>query len=296
MFTIIRERLSLVGIRQAYLYSTANAARISTRVVLFTGIPDEVVQSPSFKDAFGKEAEEFWPITDIVELEDLVDERKGKALDLEGAEVKHLRKSAKNKYSRRNPHIEHGPGIRFIQGLFRKERPTHQTTPIVGEKVDTINRLREEVPDIANHVTEIRDAGDHESRRGTAVFVAFTTQAAARKAYKEVQFHSLLPTKSRFIGVQPKDVLWKNLAVQPAVRVSWASIGTAIVTLVIIFWSVISSFIGTLANIDYLTDRVHWLRFINNLPDLVLGLIKGLVPPLITSALSSYVVYFFRCM
>jgi hypothetical protein len=53
--------------------------------------------------------------------------------------------------------------------------------------------------------------------------------------------------------------------------------------------------VGTISNINYLTGRFHFLRFINDLPTAVLGLLTGLLPPYLVSELVSYVPKIFRC-
>jgi len=53
--------------------------------------------------------------------------------------------------------------------------------------------------------------------------------------------------------------------------------------------------VGTLSNINYLADKVHFLRFVYDLPPAVLGVLTGLLPPLILSSFISYVPKFMRC-
>jgi hypothetical protein len=62
-----------------------------------------------------------------------------------------------------------------------------------------------------------------------------------------------------------------------------------------LFWSIPSGLVGIVSNISYLADNVEWLGWLRNLPDPVLGLLSGLLPPLATSLLSKYVPNIFRC-
>ncbi|KAI9876392.1 MAG: hypothetical protein M1823_007291, partial [Watsoniomyces obsoletus] len=100
--------------------------------------------------------------------------------------------------------------------------------------------------------------------------------------------------QEKFISIQPKEVLWKNLNMKPSQRVSYWYLATALAAATTIFWVIPVGLVGTLSNIDYLTDKVHFLRFINNLPAPVLGFLTGFVPPFLLSTLVSYVPYFFR--
>ena len=99
----------------------------------------------------------------------------------------------------------------------------------------------------------------------------------------------------KFIGVQPKEVIWKNLTITPAGRISRSYIANVFVAAIIIFWSIPIAIVGALSNISYLTDKVKFLGFINNLPDPILGLLTGLLPPFLLGLFVSYVPYFFRC-
>lgn len=294
IFLIARERLRVIGIRQAYLLSEVNAARLAPKVVLFTGVPKDVLGSDDIKAIFGQDAEHSWPVSTLEELEDLVDDRNKLAFKLEKAEVSFLKKSQGDSaisHDGSNGYSVTGHVHRLISG---STRPTHHPKSLFGQKVDTIDSLRQNLPEAADKVEKARDSDDGRGL-SAAIFVSFTTQAAARKAYRDVKFHSLLPTRSRFIGVQPKEVLWKNLALVPARRVSQASIASAFVIAVVVFWSIPIGIIGTISNIDYLQEKLKFLRFVNNLPDPILGFIKGFLPPFILSTVVSYVPNFFRC-
>jgi calcium permeable stress-gated cation channel len=54
---------------------------------------------------------------------------------------------------------------------------------------------------------------------------------------------------------------------------------------VTLFWTPITAFVGALTNINYLTDRVSFLSFIDDIPDVILGVVTGLLPTLILSLL-----------
>ena len=98
----------------------------------------------------------------------------------------------------------------------------------------------------------------------------------------------------KYIGVQPKEVIWQNLNLDPSLRITYSYIAIGIAIATIILWSIPVGIIGTISNINYLTDKVRFLRFINKLPAPILGLITGLVPPLLLSTAVSYVPYFFK--
>ena len=293
-----RERLFLVGARQAYLLSKNNASRLSSRVVLFLNVPDEALEDDNMHEIFGKDAEKTWPAADLSDLEDLVDERNNKTTSLEAAEVKLSHKATKKSHKRNGKDKATGPSS-LENGdasvVEDEERPKHKLTPVIGEKVDAIEHLRKTIPDLASQVIDLRKEKPKPSEHSSsAIFVLYKDQRAAQEAYRQISFHPNLPTKLRFIGVQPKEVIWKNITLSLQNRLSKASLATVFIIALIIFWSIPVGIVGTLSNINYLTDKVKFLGFINNLPPWILGLITGLLPPYLLSTLVSYVPKFMR--
>jgi calcium permeable stress-gated cation channel len=300
MVLVARERIFLIGLRQAYLLSKPNAARLSSRTVLFLSAPKEVIKEEYLRRIFGNGARKQWVATNLDDLESLVSDRNDSAMMLEAAEVKWLqnvnkkRLQGSHKSNINNSYrLEDGGEISAVD---KESRPTHTLVPLVGERVDTINWSRTQVSEKAKQVQETRESVSKIGpKHGCAVFVEFATQAAAQRAYQQLSYHQPLHLDPRYIGVQPKEVIWKNLSLSPANRISRGYIATAFIAATILLWSIPIGIVGTISNINYLAQQFHFLRFINNLPDSVLGLITGLLPPYLISELVSYVPKFFRC-
>lgn len=89
-------------------------------------------------------------------------------------------------------------------------------------------------------------------------------------------------------------MIWKNITLSLQTRLSKAGIATIFIIALIILWSIPIGLVATLSNITYLTDKVKFLRFINNFPPWLLGLITGLLPPYLMSSLIAYVPKFMR--
>jgi hypothetical protein len=85
MVLVARERIFLIGLRQAYLLSKSNAARLSSRTVLFLSAPKEVVHEENLQRIFGNEARRHWIITNLDDIESLVSDRNDSAMTLEAA-------------------------------------------------------------------------------------------------------------------------------------------------------------------------------------------------------------------
>ncbi|GAB7355588.1 hypothetical protein MBLNU459_g6056t1 [Dothideomycetes sp. NU459] len=177
----------------------------------------------------------------------------------------------------------------------RADRPKHRLKPIIGPSVDTIDWSCKKIIDLTEEIEQVRrDFRDKPLPDKSAIFVAFSTQAAAHRAFETVEFSPKLPIAHRYLGVQPKEVIWDTLTWTPAVRASKASFALVFVIVFIIFFSVPVGVIGTISNVKYLADNVQWLGFIKDLPPVVLGLLEGLLPPFLVSWFVSYVPKLFR--
>jgi calcium permeable stress-gated cation channel len=299
MVLVARERIFLIGLRQAYLLSKSNAARLSSRTVLFLSAPKEVVHEENLRRIFGNEARRHWIITNLDDIESLVSDRNDSAMMLEAAEVEWSKNANKKRLQALKIEHSNGQGLddgRDISLIYQESRPSHRLTPLVGGKVDTIQWSRKQVAEKSREVQKARElASKSKPKQPYAVFVEFSTQAAAQRAYQQLPYHGPMHLEPRYIGVLPKEVIWKNLCLSAANRISRGYVATVFIVATILLWSIPIGIVGTISNINYLTGRFHFLRFINNLPNAVLGLLTGLLPPYLVSELVSYVPKIFRC-
>ena len=219
----------------------------------------------------------------------LVDERSNQAMMLESAEVDFIQIANKRR-------LQPGLDDEAAKKVPEKSRPKHRLTPIIGKKVDTIRWTKKTIPDMSSQIEKLqKDTKSQASQKSTAVFVLFETQAAAQRAFSDVDFHRMLPVKSRYMAIEPKEVIWSNLKLSSTERTSRMAAATGFVVAIVLLWSIPVGIIGTISNVNYLTDKVKFLRFIDNLPPAILGIITGLLPPTLLSTFVSYVPKFFRC-
>ncbi|KAF2022063.1 DUF221-domain-containing protein [Aaosphaeria arxii CBS 175.79] len=295
MFTVARERLWLIGLRQAWNLSRSNAKRLSSRIVLFLSAPKDALEKENLSRYFGDDAVRLWPATDASSLQSLVSDRSSSVEKLESAELS-LIKSA-NKQARKGRQRGHEPNYESFPWDIKKSlRPRHRlTAPGVGKEVDSITHYREEIKQKEAKINDKRESYQGTGERGAAaVFVEFKSLAAAQIAYQQVASAEVLALNPRHTSVLPNEVIWGNLTLPPAVRISQEGVATALVVALIAFWSIPVGFVGAWSNVSYLAEKFKWLSFINKLPDVVLGLLTGLIPPMLTSLLSKYVPNIFR--
>lgn len=293
IFLLAWERLRLIGIRQAHYLDERYAARLSARTVLFMNVPREACQAENLREYFGEEADRCWPVTDTGDLDALVSRRNETAYALERAELDLLITAAKR--SKRYPGMTDGSnGENGRVTVPKAHRPTQRLPPIVGTKVDPIDASRNMVVELAEKIESHRSSPSRNIPGQSAVFVAFTDQSAAHRAFQMVSFQAKVPIEDRFLAVQPKEVLWNNLSMPLPTRLSKASFALAFIIVFTIFFSIPVGILGTISNVKYLADNYSWLHWLLDLPPVVLSLLEGLLPPFIISWFVSYVPKLFR--
>merc|ERR1711964_911715 len=172
-----------------------------------------------------------------------------------------------------------------LASIDKKDRPTHRLKMLIGKKVDTIEYGLTELPQMNRKVEELQQGVFSENSKKTqAAFVEFSSQAAAQDA---LQFAQQSKTKfsPRYIGVQPGEVIWKNLAMNKFSRKIKMAIATTAIVLLTIFWAIPIAVVGAISNINYLTEQVPFLSFINDIPSVILGVVTGLLPVILLAVL-----------
>lgn len=290
---IVRERLRLIGARQAVQLDKANAARLSTRVVLYLNVPRHDLDTTNIEATFGAQATKSWTADNVDELQRLVDRRKEVALGLETAQVS-LAKGANHEVLSQHSRRLHGTQVPNIE--LEYNRPKHRLLPVLGAKVDTIDWSRNTIRDLNEQIKtlQVQQTGRIALPDQSAVFVAYATQAAAHRAYQTHHFKPRLPLSQRFLDVRPKEVLWSAIVWSPGSRATRASLALVFIIVFTIFFSIPAGLIGTLSNVSYLSKHVEWLQWLDRLPNVVLALLQGLLPSFLVSWFVSYVPKLFR--
>ncbi|KIM95218.1 hypothetical protein OIDMADRAFT_206304 [Oidiodendron maius Zn] len=311
LFIITRETIYCINLRNAYLMSPFNASRISSRTVLFTDVPTEYLKLDKLHALFGATIRRAWLTTDCKELGKEVEKRDKAALKLESAEIKLSKKANKRRLKAEKKAAKSkkdaasaGNGVDVEAGvtseyLIKKDRPTHRLgkIPLIGKKVDTIEWSRSElktlIPKIQKEQATLRKG---EGKLLPAVFVEFTTQAAAQAAFRRMSGRKAPHMNPRTISSTPDEIIWKNLKIKKVERMGRKFGTNTFLTLMIIFWAIPVAVVGAISNINYLTDKVPFLGFINHIPPVILGVVTGLLPSVLLSVLMSLVPVVCRLM
>ncbi|PPJ59053.1 hypothetical protein CBER1_01701 [Cercospora berteroae] len=292
---IILERLRLIGIRQAAYLNEPYSSRLSAKTVLFLNVPQDALLQENLVNYFGEEAKHSWPVKDTGDLPKLIEERSAAVEELESAQYDFIlnntkaQKSGARTASQSDSSVENGNGHSQT-----KHRPTTRKPLVVGQKVDRIETAREKLLHLEGRIKAVRAAPSRNIPGEGAVFVSFASQEAAHRAFQQIRFHKQLPIQDRYLAVQPKEVLWQNVQLPVANRLSKASLGLVFVIAFTIFFAIPVGLVGTLSNVRELADKVKFLNFLNDLPDWILGLLVGFIPPAVVSWFVSYVPKLFR--
>lgn len=300
IYMITRETIFFINLRQAYLMSPYYTSRLSSKVVMYTSVPENYMSESKLRDMLGPAVRRVWLATDCKELEDLVKERDGAHSKLEAAETKLIKTANANKLKADKKAAKKGErsnseevamadtesGSISARYLQPKQRPVHRLKPLIGKKVDTIDFSRSELQRLIPQVAQMQAA--HKKREGKLLgtaFVEFSTVNDAQAAYQSLTHHHILHMQPRFTGMTPTEILWGNLNIKWWERVIREIVVIAFVVALIVFWAIPVAFVGAISKVDRLIQLVPALSFINNLPDVLLGLITGLLPVILLAVL-----------
>lgn len=237
---------------------------------------------------------------DNAELQKLVKERKKTANKYEVVMNKIINKSVKK---RRNAEFNHNfDKLRrpdHQDDDFEKyitKRPTHTLgkIPWVGEKVDTLDYCLTTIGKLNNKIKDAQKNWKFNKATG-ACFIIFNTQFDAQRAYQSAS--AVLGNSSYdrcYIGYSPEDICWDNISCGRETRKAKMSICNAILVALIILWAIPVGFVGSISNINFLTEKISFLSFINNIPSPLIGTITGLLPSVALAILMSLVPIFIK--
>lgn len=289
------------NLRQAYLNSPAYADRISSRTVLFMSVPEDYKNEKKLQQVFGETIRKIWITSDCKELDKKVQQRDKYAHRLERLETKLIRRAN----SMRLKLIKAGT-ISCTDcakcetcgpAMYDKiKRPTHRLK-LFGEKVDSIHWLREELVNLTKEIEVMQKRHQNwDSKLLSAIFIEFNSQSDAQIALQTLSHHQPLHMTPRFTGISPDDVVWSALNLSWWQRIVRRFAVQGAIAAMIIFWSLPAAIVGAISNISYLTSAIPPLQFIDKLPDVIKGVIAGLLPAGALVLLMSLVPIICRCM
>lgn len=294
MFVLYRELVFYNSMRLAVQSSPKYARLLSSRTVLFQTVTDQFLDEQDFTKLF-EGVKRVWITRGQKELARKVKQRDQIAFKLEGALHNLLQKAvkAKLKADKKGEIIE--PVNEIACYVPTKKRPSHKLKPLFGEKVDTIDWCSEQISKLDEEIKELQ-SNYKKVKPMNSVFVEFDNQYYAQLAYQSTPHHMPFHFGPKFVGIEPTDVIWPNMRIFWWERIVRATAATLAIIALLILWAFPVAFVGVISNLTYLTNRLHFLRFIYNLPQVLLGLITSLLPTILLAVLMSLLPKFLRTM
>lgn len=164
-------------------------------------------------------------------------------------------------------------------------------------QVDTIDWCRGKLAELNPQIQDIQDTHTSgEAKKLSSVFVEFASQSAAQVALQTLAHHKPLHMSPRYIGLTPEEIIWSNMKLLWWERLVKSAATTSFVVALVIFWSIPVAIVGAISQINYLTTKVPFLSFINDIPQAVLGLITGLLPVVMLAVLMALLPIILRIM
>ncbi|SSD60205.1 related to Phosphate metabolism protein 7 [Saccharomycodes ludwigii] len=320
IFVIYKELYYYVTFRQALQTTPLYDGLLSSRTIILTGINEKTISQEGDISSKFPNANNIIFNRNYTKLSKLCKERNKTANKLENILNKVIRKSCKihNKWSQKgilDKKLKERGGNADDFETYIGKRPSHKIDnkilkfiPVpffMGKSVDSIGYFSKKLFQLNKEISSKQKSEDLATnfQRGGSCFIEFKTQYDAQKAYqgitsknKELSAGKNHDFDQALIGYSSQDIVWDNIDTTKAERYYRRIIGNIILCLMIIFWAVPVAVIGCISNINFLTDRVPFLRFINNMPDVIMGIITGLLPTILLALLMSLVPIFVRAI
>ncbi|KAF8940769.1 hypothetical protein EDD21DRAFT_387996 [Dissophora ornata] len=297
--------------RQNYLMSNRHAASLQATTILVCGIPKGEDNVQSLYDVFGAfpgGVKRIWLAYAAPDLQKDIVKRTAITGKLEAVEctliqsrLKHHQKYGKRASQSSTDPLNDRDGSRQQELVYSDEsfpqesRPRHRPAKFPmslfasccgAEKVDSIQAYRSELSNMNASILARQQAGltvmreNKDKDKMRAAFIQFNHQLGAHLATQSVVHRKILTMGPRLLEVHPKDVLWDNLNHNLKIRNIRRTISTLLETALIVFWTIPVAFVASIANLDTIVRYAPFLSGVYSLPNAVVGIIQGILPPI----------------
>lgn len=328
LWNIRYEMARFIPARQKHLLSPEHAQSVQGRTLLITGIPTKFLTEAALRSMYEHlpgGVSRIWINRDLQNLPDVYDRRTKACNKLESAQTSLLAIAAKLAVIKnKNGGLEKTSSADPERGITlsethvpREKRPSHRlpwkfmpfALPFIGEKVDSIDWARKEIVEtnrileaerrsIGQQSNKDEDAEISEKKQSYAplssAFITFNQQIAAHLAHNALAHHEPYRMTGRFLEVSQPDIIWGNLSLNPYEQKIRQVAGYAMTAALIIFWIIPVIFVGIVSNIKTVCSSVVFLAWICKLPTVVVGIISGILPPVLLAVLTMLLPIFLR--
>lgn len=297
VYVIYTELVYYTGFRHNMQCTPFYSSLPSSKVLLIDNVDQGLLFEDSLRRLFPA-ASRIAITRDTTEARETWEKRGKLTGKLEGAFTKVLSKCIK-KRSKLEKKAEKGNDVEFptpvnsIESYIpEKKLPTYKYKPIIGKSKKVFNEGLDELDEFNRKLDteqgKIKESSDSLAKVGS-VFLEFPSHLELQRAYQAVNKSDNFKKSRRFQSFMPEDVIWKNVGIGYVARKSKRAGAKAFLTLMIIYWAIPVAVVGCISNINNLTNMVPFLRFINNMPSVLMGIITGILPSVLLAILMSLV-------
>ena len=301
LYIIFQEYQHFIKTRQQWLSTTTHQRLARARTVQLVNVPEDLMNGSTLRELAGSITQssspvKVWLSREAKKIEDVYDERNDEHLRLEAGEGKMLMQAVKNVKKNKLPSGSSASAdperASSVDALLEKYLTPKQRSKItwkqgflglIGRKMD-----REQSPAFIrekNEELEKMRADLEQFKLGNVAFLRFKTQAEAHTFARCVNKAKERKGITTGIEVVPEDIEWNNTSKNPKQRKVGGIISWSLTIGLIIIWSIPVSFVGAVSNVDALCETASWLAWICTIPEAVLGIIKGVLPPVLLAVL-----------
>ncbi|GMM29536.1 Phm7 protein [Martiniozyma asiatica (nom. inval.)] len=290
LYTIYSELVFYTSFRHNMQCTPFYQSLPSSKVLLIDNVSEDLLDEDSLRKFFPA-ANSIRITRDTSELRTTWEKRNKLINKLEGGFVSVLSKCLKTRFKaeKKNKEIPQ-PENEFVSYIKDKKLPTYKLKPIIGEKKRVFDEGFEQLAEFNKEIEADQEKyPDNFEKKLGSVFLEFPSHLEQQRAYQAVDTCKEFSQSRRFNSFMPEEVIWKNVGVGYIVRKGKKTGANTFLTLMIIFWAIPVAVVGCISNINYLTEKVHFLRFIDNMPNFLMGIITGVLPTVALSILMSLV-------
>ena len=300
IFNIHDVMTHFIKLRKEFLTSPDHRNTNQAKTFLVTSVPNQYLSETKIKQLYENlpgGIKRVWINRNLKELPKLVENRDKLANKLEGAVSKLIATAAKKVKKGKVEAVALPEGSepsldvadRYVP---EKKRPKHRLgkIPCIGEKVDTINYSREELPRMNREIEDIRQnvINDYETYppESSAFVLCNTMQGAYTGAsFRPVENKNQMDKS--YVEVHPDDIVWENMSFNPYERKLRTCACWGVTWLTVIFWAIPVALVSLFSNVDYMSEKIGFLGWIKQIPSVPLGIIKGVLPTTALAILNS---------
>ncbi|KAJ2870367.1 phosphate metabolism protein 7 [Coemansia aciculifera] len=269
MWSIVGELRVYTQLRMWWLTNPENSSRANANMVLVTSVPDKLV----------KDEQRLADIFDVLPggVRQVIVSRQSRELaaivakrDRLAGRLEQLLTAYAVKCTALSDQAQ-AAGSSYVA----PQHPTVRTHGVWGKRVDAFEYLASEIA-MCNHYIAQSAKTRHEYKPQSSALILFNQQIAAHLAAQAVIDYKPLSMGRVTTNVDPHDVIWTNLDMNPWSRRIRGYLSFLVTVALTVVWTLLTAFLTGLVQIKNLAvlDEFKWLQGNN----LAMGLFSGIVP------------------